>query len=115
MANRPDPVQFARISYYLAIATATILGLTVLLGMLRIGMTWIVWIALITSAVGAFLAWAARSDFKVTPGPTQAVKMARSAWRVNFYALLLLILSLLLMFGLRYFLGSGPLQITVGG
>jgi len=93
MSNRPDPVLFAKYSYYLAVASAVILFFGFLfqlpfipreIGGVLINVSWL---ALLTGGVGAFMAYAARADFRRNPGPEEAVRQARVGWRVNLGAL----------------------------
>ncbi len=101
MSNRPDPVLFARYSYYLAFASAAILLIAFIISVashvvqsdLPGILIHVVWLALITGGVGTFLAYAARSDFKRNPGPAEAVIQARIGWRVNLGALAVLAVS----------------------
>ena len=97
MSNRPDPIRFARYSYYLAFVSALIVLMVFIFSLpfLRSDLTTalvnIVWVALITGGIGTFLAYAARADFKRTPGPAEAVRHARVGWRVNLGALLVVL------------------------
>jgi len=108
MENRPDPALFARGSYYLGIASSGILLLSFLLGLLRVGLSSIVWLALITSAVGLFLGWASRSDFKKNPGTPEVMQMADTGWRINLWALIVLVVVMLMVVILRVIVAIGP-------
>jgi uncharacterized Tic20 family protein len=100
MSNRPNPYTFAEFSYTLAFASAIILLVSVVLGFRlfdAIGfLRNIVWLALFTSAVGTFLAWAARSDFKRHPAPADIDRKARAAFRINLITLILMLLLLVI-------------------
>src|SRR5688572_7329309 len=87
----------AQWSYYLAYASSGILMLAFIFSLLRVPLTPIVWLALITSAVGTFMAWTARREFKARPGPADSVKMARMAWRVNLGALIVMLIAVVLV------------------
>lgn len=105
MANRPDPRTFAEWSYYLAIASAAILLMAFLLGLTRVAalqpLVNIVWLALITSATGTFLAAAARSDFKRNPPDEVDQQRARTGLRVNLLALILMFVLMLILVLIR--------------
>jgi len=108
MENRPDPALFARGSFYMGIASSAILLLSFILGMLRVGLSSIVWLALVTSAVGLFLGWASRSDFKKNPGTPEVMQMADTGWRINLWALIVLVVVMLLVVILRVVVAIGP-------
>lgn len=95
MSRRTQPEAFATYSYYLAIASVGILLLYGLLGVLGIMggvLSQFVWVVFITSGVGAFFAFAARSDFR-RHGPSEAtLRRARVGWRVNLGALAFMLL-----------------------
>ena len=97
MSNRPDPIRFARYSYYLAFASALIVLMVFVISLpffrsdLTSALVNVVWVALITGGIGTFFAYAARADFKRTPGPAEAVRHARVGWRVNLGALLVVL------------------------
>src|SRR5574340_494575 len=98
--NRPDATLFARGSYYLALATSGIILLVLILTVLRqsgLGGL-LVWLAIMTSAVGTFMAWTARKEFKVTPPPDDIQGMANLGWRIN--RLSLILLGVLMLFQL---------------
>jgi hypothetical protein len=102
MSKRPDPAQFASYSYLLAVVSAGILTLALLLGWIPGDTTEnisrvIVWIALPTSSIGAFLGYAANADFKAQSAPEEIAKKARTGLRIN----LLIVLVMLLMAGLQ--------------
>ncbi len=101
MHNRPDPALFARLSFYLGYASSGIIFLSLVLVLLRSSASQIMWLALITSAAGTFMAWAARTDFREAPGTEEAARMAQIGWRVNLIALSLMALLLLLTIVLR--------------
>lgn len=93
--NRPDPVMFTRWSYYLALTTSGLLLLTIALSFvpleaIRTLPRLTVALALITSAVGTFMAWAARKDFATNPGPDDVMSMLNVAWRLNRLSLILI-------------------------
>ncbi len=106
--QRPDPALFARLSYYLGIASSAILLIGLIGGYLRSAVGSIVWLALITSGGGAFMAWAARKDFQAQPGEPEVVRMANIGWRVNRLALILLLALLALAIVVRLVIGMGP-------
>nr|MBN1229669.1 hypothetical protein [Anaerolineae bacterium] len=94
--KRPDPAMFVEISYYLAFASTGILLMTFILGVLRIEalrpLGQLIWLALITSAVGTFLAFAARSEYKkAEPTDEEAYKL-RIGLRVNLATLAFMII-----------------------
>lgn len=101
MTEGPDPKLFATISYYLGFASALILVVTYLLGLLTPGrqspVGQIVWLALITSAVGVVLAWMARVEFQrmgtATPDDERHYKLGL---RVN--VMVLAFMTLLVIF-----------------
>lgn len=107
-SKRPDPATFAEASYILAIASVLILLLSYVLSWISaVGfLSRIVWLALITSAVGAFLAYAARQDFKHIDAPEADIKRARAGWRVNL-AVLVLMLVLALIAIVAALIGRG--------
>lgn len=94
--NRPDPVTFAEGSYILAFASAFIIMLALILGLHAFDslamLRQIVWLALVTSAVGVFLSYAARQDFKRYSGPEDAIRKARVGWRVNLAVLIFMLI-----------------------
>lgn len=84
--NRPDPRTFAQYSYYLAIASGGLIVLAFVFSFIppiRF-LTQLIWLTLITSGIGAFLAYAARSDFaKMKQPPEESITQARIGWRNN--------------------------------
>lgn len=112
MKNRPDPVMFAKLSYYLALASSGILLVSVVLALVRISAGPFLWLALPTSAAGTFLAWAARSDFRARPGPDEAAQQARTGWRVNLLALIVMLLMVVVVIIVR---ASGLLSSVLMG
>jgi hypothetical protein len=100
MSNRPNPYTFAEFSYMLAFASAIILLVAFVLGFRifdAIGfLRNIVWLSLVTSAVGLFLAWAARSDFRRHPAPPDIDRKARVAFRINLVTLVLMLILLMI-------------------
>lgn len=97
--RRPSPVLFANLSYYLALVSVGILLLYSVLGLtgLRVqALTPFIWVVLITSAVGAFLAFAARSALPHTDATNRVMRRARTGWRVNLSAFVLMLLFALL-------------------
>jgi hypothetical protein len=100
--RRPDPADFALYSYTLAFVSSGILTLTFILGLLRSPLVQIMWLALLTSAVGTFLGSAARSDFKHrSRSVTEDVEhKANVGFRVNLgFLIVLLILALVAIAG----------------
>ncbi len=92
--TRPDPVLFAKASYYLGFATSGLLLLTLVLMFTRATTAagLVLWLTLLTSAVGTFTAWAARRDFQTSP-PSDAIRgMANLGWRINRLALILIVI-----------------------
>ena len=108
MENRPDPSLFAQGSFYLAIASSGILLVSFVFGLLRLGLSAIVWLAVITSGVGLFLGWASRSDFKKNPGTPEMMQMADTGWRINLWALIILMVIMLIVIILRVVITTGP-------
>jgi hypothetical protein len=105
--NRPDAAQLAKWSYYLAYGTSGFLALGFILGLARSPLQAIMWLAFLTSAAGAFMAWAAKSEFKrQRSSDTQAVKHAHQGWRVNLSGFVVLILILVFMVILRIVLSQ---------
>ena len=100
MSNRPDPTAFADMSYILAFVSAFILLLTFALGFIHTAFfatlqQVIIWFALVSGGIGAFLAYAARSDFKRYSGSPDAKRKARVGWRVNLATLVFMLLYVL--------------------
>ncbi|MBN1429342.1 MAG: hypothetical protein JXB07_13295 [Anaerolineae bacterium] len=106
MSNRPDPAQFAQYSYILAVVSAVILGLAFVLGLfddpIKSFAGIIVWLVFLTGSIGAFMGYAAKSDFKAQTPPPELAHKARIGFRVNLGALavtiLLALLSLVITF-----------------
>ena len=96
MGNRPDPVMFARYSYYLAFVSASIMLATFLISFVRLPIASvlvnIVWLVLVTGIVGAFMGFAANRDFKRKPGSAQAMREAGIGFRVNLGATIVTVL-----------------------
>lgn len=107
MNSRPDPVQFARLSYAMGFVTSGILALAFILGMVGVGLGWIVWLALVSSAAGTFMAWAARRDFKTQPPPPEIERTLKVAWRVNLGSLILMFIVLILYLIIRLVFSTG--------
>ena len=112
MSNRPDPIRFAKYSYYMAFVSAVILLLAFILSMpffrseLTEALINIVWLALISGGIGTFLAFAARSDFKRSPGSAEAVRHARVGWRVNIGALFVVLVTAAFVVAIRVIASS---------
>src|SRR5512139_2268776 len=92
MPNRPDPAQFARYSYILSLVSTGILTLAVLIAFIPVDaikpLFHIVWLTIVTGAVGAFMGYAARADFKAHPPEHPELEhQARSGFRTNVFAL----------------------------
>ncbi len=84
--NRPDPRTFALYSYYLAIASGGLIVLAFIFSFIESVrfLTQMIWLTLITSGIGAFLAYAARSDFaRMKQPPEESINHARIGWRNN--------------------------------
>ncbi len=96
MSNRPEPSVFAQGSYILAFVSAFILLASFFLGFRIFDsvrfLRQIVWLALITSGIGSFLAYAARSDFKRRGGSDELQRRARIGWRINLATFVLLVI-----------------------
>ena len=92
--ERPDPFTFAEYSYILAFISSGILSLTLLLGLPLFRavsqLNQIMWFAMFTSAVGTFLAYAARNDFKRQPAPEDVIKKAKIGLRIHAGILILM-------------------------
>jgi hypothetical protein len=105
--NRPNAALLAKWSYYLSYATSGFLALGFLLGFVRSPLSAILWLAFLTGAVGAFMAWAAKSEFKRQRDPdAAAVNFARQGWRVNLAGFVVLIVILGFMVVLRVVLSQ---------
>lgn len=100
-SQRPDPELFANISFYLGLASSGIILLALILGFLRLPGSIIIWLALITSAVGMFAAWAARQDFKKSGGSEEAVQRAEMGWRFNRLSLIAMLIFLVMVLLIR--------------
>lgn len=92
--NRPDPHSFAIYGYYMAFVTAIIVTLALVFGFihpLRM-LSNVIWLALITSAMGTFMAYAARRDFtRIKQVDPEIERKARVAWRINLMMLVLMV------------------------
>lgn len=111
MANRPSAVDLAYYSYILAIASAAVLVLTLLVGLIPIDaldfLGNIVWLALPLSAIGLAMALLARSEFRRRdPGADWWRKM-RIGLRINGLALAFMVLLSLLVVALALIPGLG--------
>jgi hypothetical protein len=104
--KRPDAVTLAQWSYYLAYASSGILLFGFFLLLLRSPLTAIVWLVLITSAMGTFMAWAARQEFKGKPGPEDSVAMAYSAFRINLGTLIGMLILVVLVIVAQVIIGA---------
>jgi hypothetical protein len=107
MNSRPDAVQFARWSYYLSYVTSGILLLAFILNMARTPLGAIVWLAFVTSAVGAFMGWAARRDFKVRPADQKVMQMAKQGFRTNVLGFICLIIMFVIFLIIRGMMSQG--------
>ncbi len=97
--RRPSPARLADISYYLALVSAGILLLYSAIGLAGLHvrtLTPFIWVVLITSAAGAFLAYAARSDLTSADPDNRAVRRARTGWRLNLAAFAVMVVFALL-------------------
>ncbi len=83
MSNTSRPGQFATYSYYLAFVSSGIVLIAFVASMLKSPLFNVVWLALITGAVGTFFAMAARSDFKRKGASPEDENRARVGFRVN--------------------------------
>jgi hypothetical protein len=94
--NRPDPVTFAKYSYILAFVSSGILTVTIILGLIPgdaiAPLRQVMWLALFTSAVGTFLGYAARSDFKRNPVGDDLMRKAGVGFRINLIAFVVMLL-----------------------
>jgi hypothetical protein len=104
MSNRPDPRDLAQYSYILAFASAGLLLLSFLMGLLPgesldvLGN--LVWLVLPISGIGVALALMARTEFKrQDPGKEWMGKM-RTGLRINALALVFMVLLALMVIGL---------------
>ena len=100
-SQRPDPELFATISYYLGFASSGIILLSLILGFLRLPGVFIIWLALITSSVGMFAAWAARQDFAKSGGSEEAIGRAEMGWRYNRISLIGMLAFLVIVLLIR--------------
>ena len=98
MANRPSAVDLAYYSYILAIASAAVLVLTFIIGMIdALGfLTKIVWLTLPISAIGLTLALLARSEFKRRDPGVEWIQKMRIGLRINGLALIFMVMAVLL-------------------
>jgi hypothetical protein len=94
--RRPDPADFALYSYTLAFASSGIVTLAIILSMLKSPLVQILWLALLTSAVGTFLGSAARSDFKQRSASEEAKHQANVGFRVNLGVLIVMLIMALI-------------------
>jgi hypothetical protein len=94
--NSPD---LAAYSYYLAVASVTIMILAMILTFIPLRflapLVHIIWLTLITSAAGTFLAVTARNEFKRRPPTEDEARHARIGLRVNVAALIFMLLLML--------------------
>lgn len=105
--NRPDAALLAKWSYYLSYGTSGLLLLGFLLGFARSPLSAILWLAFLTSAVGSFMAWAAKGELKRQKSSDAAsLKWAKQGWRVNFSGFMMLILLLVFIIVLRVVLSQ---------
>ena len=95
--KRPDPATFAQYSSILAYVSFGLFILSMILtrasnpAVADLSFTFI-WLVLPSSAAGAFMGWAARSDFKKKPGSDEDMQKAATGFRVNLLALILMIM-----------------------
>lgn len=112
MANRSNSDMFAEMSYYLAIASTLIMVLTFVIGMTRIEalapLRNLIWLVLITSGVGVFMALAARSDFRRNPPPEELVRFQKVGLRVNVAALVFMLLLSAIVIAIALSPSIGP-------
>ncbi|MBN1120432.1 MAG: hypothetical protein JXJ17_05100 [Anaerolineae bacterium] len=97
MSDSSRPGQFAAYSYYLAFASSGIMLIAFVASMLKSPFFNIVWLALITGAVGTFFAMAARSDFKRKGASPEDEQRARVGFRVNLATSIFMILLVIFM------------------
>lgn len=107
--NRPDPETFARASYYLAFVSSGILTLAMILGFLGSSLSSIMWLCLLTSAIGTFTGYAARADFKRNPPEDGSLVMrAMTGLRINLGVLIVMILASII----AIILVVGPFEVN---
>ena len=115
MRNRPDPEVFAHYSYLLAFTSAGIILLSFVFwlipGQIAGVLVNVIWLALISGIAGTFMGFAANSDFKRSPGSTQAIHEARVGLRINLITSIVMILFVLIGVAVRVFL-STPVNVT---
>lgn len=112
MPNRPDPAQFARLSYTFAAISAGILGLAFVLGLIPTDITktassMIIWLVLLTGSIGAFMGYAANADFKAQSAPDDLIRKARVGFRINLGALIVTLLMAVLAIALTFLARMG--------
>lgn len=111
MTNRPDTRTLAAYSYYLALASAGVMMLSLLLGLIPgrvIGILQnVIWLVVITSALGTFCGFAARSDLKLDGGSEEDRRNARVGLRVNLAALIVMLLMVVFVVVLNLLPGIG--------
>ena len=111
MANRPDPRDLAYYSYILAFASAGLLLMTFLVGLIPVDalgiLSNLVWLVLPMSGIGLALALMARPSFKLEdPGKAWTSKL-RVGLRINALALIFMVLLAILAIGLSVVKGIG--------
>jgi hypothetical protein len=112
--QRPDPETFAHYSYILAFISAGLVTIAMVVGWLpgNLGEMLspfqnLTWAAMITSGVGAFLAYAARADFKhKADADLEMVRRAQVGWRFNLAIFIVLLFFALLMIAIALTLGD---------
>jgi hypothetical protein len=97
MSDSSRPSQFAAYSYYLAFVSSGIVLIAFVASILKSPLFNIVWLALITGAVGTFFAMAARSDFKRKGASPEDENRARLGFRVNLATSIFMILLVIFM------------------
>ncbi|NDJ54318.1 MAG: hypothetical protein GYB68_14700 [Chloroflexi bacterium] len=102
-SGRPDPELFADLSYGLAIISSVIVAVSFIIGLLPIEALRpfgnIVYLALVTSAIGAFLGYAAQSDMRRQRNPDEdMLRRARQGLVINsLYLAALALLTIVLL------------------
>jgi hypothetical protein len=112
MEKQSNTETFAQWSYYLGYASSGIMLLSFILGMASPLIANILWLALITSAIGTFMAWVARSELKTAPASDNVMQMAKVGWRVNLMALIVMLLLVIMNVILRLLVLLAP---SMGG
>ena len=93
MSNQSRPGQFATYSYYLAFVSSGIMLIAFVAQLLNLRVIFnIVWLSLITGAVGTFFAMAARSDFKRVGATEEDEARARVGLRINLAATIFMLI-----------------------